>query len=541
MAHPVVYKAEREAGLAEALADSRSTFASAALRPAKKFDVSPRVRAIASERALAAKGDPDLFYIDAVLVTTDWNANDDVFDPLETWVARKTPEDKPLNIGHDDNRIVGHMVSNRVVDLDFQEVADDTVADELPKAFHIVTGAVIYKAWATPELQEQVDEVLADIARGEMAVSMEVLFRGFDYGLMGSNGSMRVVARNEKTAFLTKHLRRYGGSGKYGDERVGRVLRNLTFSGKGLVKNPANVHSVILPPAAEDAPAQASVEVKINAPAVPPVYNHASGEVSSAATSNQEPSQMTVTIETLQAELSQARATIARLESEKSAEVANDLKAQAQAAEAAKKTAEDALKAAADAAAAEKAKFEKDLTEAAAKAEDLAKKLADAEKTLAETNAKLAAIEAAKTVAERVALAKERLKLDDEKAKAYVAARAGLDAEAFAKDVEFIATAFLTNNPQSGTKAPGTEAKPQARPKSTDKPVAPKSTDKPAPMSGKASEDDAAGEEAAAAADLDAATASEEAALQTVPAPEGVSDVQKAIASYFGADAGDDQ
>jgi hypothetical protein len=534
VACPVVYKAEREAGLAEALADSRVTFASAFLRPTTKFDVSPRVRAIASERALAAKGDPDLFYIDAVLVTTDWNQNDDIFDPLDTWVARKTPEDKPLNIGHDDNRIVGHMVSNRVVDLDFQEVADDTVADELPNKFHIVTGAVIYKAWATPELQEQVDQVLADIAKGEMAVSMEVLFRGFDYGLMGSDGSMRVVARNEKTAFLTKHLRRYGGSGKYGDERVGRVLRNLTFSGKGLVKNPANVHSVILPPAAEPAPAQASVEVKINAPATPPVYTSASGEVSSAA--QPKDCDMTITLEQAIADLKEAKATIARLESEKNAEVVNDLKAQAQAADAAKKAAEDALKAATDAAVAEKSKFEKDLAEAVAKAEDLTKKLGDAEKTLAETTAKLAAIETEKTKADRVALVKTKLNLDDAKAAEYVQANEKQDKDAFEKGVEFLAQAFLTNNPQSGTKAPGTEAKPQARPKSTDKPVAPKSTDKPAPMSGKASEEDAAGEEAAAAADLDAATASEEAALQTVPATEGVSDVQKAIASYFGVD-----
>ena len=54
------------------------------------------------------------------------------------------------------------------------------------------------------------------------------------------------VPREESSAFLTKHLRSYGGSGKYEDYRVGRLLRNLSFSGKGLVSKPANPRSVIL-------------------------------------------------------------------------------------------------------------------------------------------------------------------------------------------------------------------------------------------------------------------------------------------------------
>jgi hypothetical protein len=55
-----------------------------------------------------------------------------------------------------------------------------------------------------------------------------------------------VVQRSEASAFLTKHLRSYGGSGKYEDYRVGRLLRNLSFSGKGLVSKPANPRSIIL-------------------------------------------------------------------------------------------------------------------------------------------------------------------------------------------------------------------------------------------------------------------------------------------------------
>ncbi|MFX9552086.1 hypothetical protein ABTO49_21095, partial [Acinetobacter baumannii] len=88
--------------------------------------------------------------------------------------------------------------------------------------------------------------LLAEIAEGKWFVSMECLFKGFDYALEAADGTTRVVARNETTAFLSKYLRCYGGSGTHGDSRIGRLMRNIVFSGKGLVRTPANPESVIL-------------------------------------------------------------------------------------------------------------------------------------------------------------------------------------------------------------------------------------------------------------------------------------------------------
>jgi hypothetical protein len=47
---------------------------------------------------------------------------------------------------------------------------------------------------------------------------------------------------------LTKHLRAYGGTGEYENYKVGRSLRGISFSGKGLVNKPANPRSIILQP-----------------------------------------------------------------------------------------------------------------------------------------------------------------------------------------------------------------------------------------------------------------------------------------------------
>ena len=46
-------------------------------------------------------------------------------------------------------------------------------------------------------------------------------------------------------SYLTKYLRAYGGQGEYDNYKIGRVLRNITFSGKGFVDKPANPDSVI--------------------------------------------------------------------------------------------------------------------------------------------------------------------------------------------------------------------------------------------------------------------------------------------------------
>jgi len=75
---------------------------------------------------------------------------------------------------------------------------------------------------------------------------MECLFPAFDYALQTAEGQTKIIERNEASAFLTKHLRAYGGEGTYENYRIGRLLRNLAFSGKGLVSKPANPRSIIL-------------------------------------------------------------------------------------------------------------------------------------------------------------------------------------------------------------------------------------------------------------------------------------------------------
>ena len=184
----------------------------------------------------------DLYYLDSVLVSTGWNKNDDVFLSESTWAARKTPEDKQFNFMHNENDIIGHITGCYVVDK-----AGVKVEGELsPKAFDIITEAVLYNSWIDPENRERMQNIIAEIEDGKWFVSMECLFSDFDYAVVDSQGKHQLLERDQASAFLTKHLRAYGGEGEYEGYKIGRALRNIAFSGKGLVSNPANPRSVIL-------------------------------------------------------------------------------------------------------------------------------------------------------------------------------------------------------------------------------------------------------------------------------------------------------
>lgn len=187
----------------------------------------------------------DLHYLESVLVSTGWNKNDDVFMAEATWAARNTPEDKQFNYGHDENDIIGHITGSYVLTKDGKAVADD---DDLarPDEFDIITQAVLYNSWTEEENRDRMKNIIAEIKEGKWYVSMECLFAGFDYALLNEEGNAKVLARGEDSAFLTKHLRAYGGSGEYEGYKIGRALRNISFSGKGLVAKPANPRSVIL-------------------------------------------------------------------------------------------------------------------------------------------------------------------------------------------------------------------------------------------------------------------------------------------------------
>jgi len=233
-----IFQNEINDGISELVKSTASVAYCAEATVQKEIPEEIVVKAIAEN-----KDQVDLYYLESVLVSCGWNKNDDVFMPEATWAARNTPEDKQFNFMHNENDIIGHITGSYVLGKDGKAVSDDK---EMPEDFDIITQAVLYNSWTDSENKERMDKIIAEIEEGKWYVSMECLFAGFDYALSSDNGSRKVLARDEESSFLTKHLRAYGGTGEYQGYKVGRALKNIAFSGKGLVSKPANPRSVIL-------------------------------------------------------------------------------------------------------------------------------------------------------------------------------------------------------------------------------------------------------------------------------------------------------
>ena len=309
-----------------------------------------------------AKANPnqkDLYYRYCILASVGWNANTDVFLSQYIWNARKTPEDKQMNFMHDDSCIIGHMTEAFILDFEGNVIDKE---EDLPEKFDIAVGFVLYKALANKERREQVQKIIEEIDEGKWFVSMECRFPDFDYAVIDPDGNEQIVARTQETSFLTKHLLAYGGSGTYQDHKLGRIPKDLFFSGIGIVDDPAGKRSVIL-----------------------------NETFTSTASNIKKENVMEEEIKQLKAQLEAANAKITDLESAKSQEALKALQDQV-AAEAAAK----------DKAMEDKKKSDEEKAKASADLEAAQASLADTMSRLEKANSEIEAAKAEKAKAERI-------------------------------------------------------------------------------------------------------------------------------------------
>ena len=409
-----IFKAEREAGLAIAIQTQAAIAFDLDIEPLEGFCEFTEAQELIPKHVLAKAGDGkaahmNLYPFKSILATVGWNKNDDVFDAQETWAARATAEDQPINIEHDSTRIRGHITGQYPVNAKMERLADDLAVDELPDKFHIVTSGVIYKRYENEDVQKEMNEVLEELSEGQWKVSMECLLRGFDYAVIDAKGSHSIVPRCEESAFLTKHLRAYGGEGRYQGYKVGRLLRNFSFSGKGLVKKPANPESVILAEASTFTGSQKSF-----------LQVFANSGYESSITKTEE-SLMATELELLKEQLNQVQSQLKSVTEEKNAAVAS-LKAV------------DTEKLA-NLESQLKAKVE-EVTSLASKLTENEKALSEAQAALTQTQKSLEEIQAKAKQVERLSAIKAGLEVSDEKATKLAESMKSLSDEAFTVAVD---------------------------------------------------------------------------------------------------------
>lgn len=194
----------------------------------------------------------DLAYIYSILVSAGTNKNGAHFLPSEMMKAHNTIVNKAIDLEHEEDKIVGHFYQCDFLYKDgstfdpvkvmaeFEESANNPDSLDID----IGTAGVIHKM-RFPNLA---DEIIA----GDWKVSMECFFKDFDIKV-----GDQIITRDEAQALgynpddlIGGFVRIMAGQKALGKHFVSRVLRHITFSGMGIVKNPANPHSIIMETAA---------------------------------------------------------------------------------------------------------------------------------------------------------------------------------------------------------------------------------------------------------------------------------------------------
>jgi hypothetical protein len=202
-------------------------------------------KAVASIVQFPAHKTPDMLFFSGIFVSSGANLNKAFFLPSELVKANHTIVNKALDIEHSEDQIVGHIYSSAFVDrdgkkLDTEELKamDQAALDKLD--LDVMIGGILYKS-RFPELAK---EVKGD----KWKLSMETYFTNYDVKigdliLSKKEAEALGIATDSVLGKLARILKRGKEVAK---GNITRVLRELMFSGCGLVKNPANPRSVIL-------------------------------------------------------------------------------------------------------------------------------------------------------------------------------------------------------------------------------------------------------------------------------------------------------
>ena len=126
-----IYKAEASDGLGDTIQSNNSIAYSSVVEVGNKTNIKTILSSVTDKKYNIET----LYAVKSLLVSTNWNKNDDVFSPQDTWAARHTPINTQTNIEHNQDQIVGHITSVWVVDNNGKLIKDDVT--EAPDYFHV--------------------------------------------------------------------------------------------------------------------------------------------------------------------------------------------------------------------------------------------------------------------------------------------------------------------------------------------------------------------------------------------------------------------
>jgi len=187
---------------------------------------------------------PDILFFSGCFVSSGENLNHAYFMSSELVQGFHTIVNKPLDIEHAEDVIVGHIFSSAFVDkigkkIDISELSNMEVSELDMMDLDILIGGIIYKS--------RFQELAEEVKDSKWKLSMETYFQDYDVKvgdliLTKQEAEDMGIAAVESLGKMAKIVKK---GIQLASGEVARVLRGLMFSGCGLVKQPANPRSLI--------------------------------------------------------------------------------------------------------------------------------------------------------------------------------------------------------------------------------------------------------------------------------------------------------
>lgn len=206
----------------------------------------------ASILAFPEEKQQDLQYIRSVLVSAGTNKNGAHFLPSEMMRAHNTVVHKAIDIEHEEDRVIGHIYECAYLYKDGTQFNPLNVMAEYEESAQDLDSLDMDIAVAGVVHKMRFPEYAEEISNGDWKVSMECFFKDFDIKI-GNQIITRSEAQSlgyDPDSLIGGFVKVVAGQKALGKHFVARVLRTITFSGMGIVKNPANPHSIIMETAA---------------------------------------------------------------------------------------------------------------------------------------------------------------------------------------------------------------------------------------------------------------------------------------------------
>jgi hypothetical protein len=175
-------------------------------------------------------------------VINKFNKNGDGIDTRTAIAIKDYFINKPTNIEHQKEKVVGHIISSSFSDFGTNELLDDDSVKSLDTPFNIALGALVYKVVnpSFARILEQTDE--GEEFHETISASWEIGFNDYCIALGSDNLSeAELITDKNQIKEFSKYLKAYDGEGKMDDgTSVHRlVIGEIYPLGIGFTTNPA--------------------------------------------------------------------------------------------------------------------------------------------------------------------------------------------------------------------------------------------------------------------------------------------------------------